>query len=88
MPEMPGSAEAKYNFGRTDLRLMKAADRSAANLSRRSRAIMEDMQAQLAKLREQAAELDRIASRATDPAKRELFSRLAEHKEVLRKSGK
>jgi hypothetical protein len=44
---------------------------------------MEDMQAQLAKLREQAAEFDRIASQATDPAKHELFARLAEHFLVL-----
>jgi hypothetical protein len=40
---------------------------------------MEDMQAQLVKLREQATEFDRIASRATDAAKKELFARLAEH---------
>jgi len=44
---------------------------------------MEDMQAQLVKLREQAVEFDRIASRATDPAKKELFARLAEHFLVL-----
>jgi hypothetical protein len=41
------------------------------------------MQAQLVKLREQAAEFTRIASRATDAAKRELFARLAEHFLVL-----
>jgi hypothetical protein len=41
------------------------------------------MQAQLVKLREQAAEFDRIASRATDAAKKELFVRLAEHFLVL-----
>ena len=40
---------------------------------------MKDMQAQLAKLREQAAEFTRIASSATDTAKQELFTRLAEH---------
>jgi len=44
---------------------------------------MDDMQAQLVKLREQAAEFDRIASRATDAAKKELFARLAEHSLVL-----
>jgi hypothetical protein len=44
---------------------------------------MEDMQAQLVKLREQAAEFDRIASKATDAAKQELFARLAEHFIVL-----
>jgi hypothetical protein len=44
---------------------------------------MQDMQAQLSKLREQAAEFERIASTATDPAKQELFARLAEHFIVL-----
>jgi hypothetical protein len=44
---------------------------------------MEDMQTQLVKLREQAAEFDRIASKATDAAKQELFTRLAEHFLVL-----
>ena len=44
---------------------------------------MKEMQAQLEKLREQAAEFAVIASRATDAAKRELFSRLAEHFVVL-----
>jgi hypothetical protein len=44
---------------------------------------MKDMQAQLVKLREQAAEFTRIASRATDVAKQELFARLAEHFLVL-----
>jgi hypothetical protein len=44
---------------------------------------MEDMQAQLVKLREQAAEFERIASRATDAAKQELFARLAAHFLVL-----
>lgn len=44
---------------------------------------MEDLRTQLVKLREQAAEFDRIASRATDAAKKELFSRLAEHFIVL-----
>jgi hypothetical protein len=44
---------------------------------------MRDMQAQLVKLREQSAEFTRIASRATDAAKQELFTRLAEHFLVL-----
>lgn len=44
---------------------------------------MEDMQTQLVKLREQAAEFARIASKATDAAKQELFGRLAEHFLVL-----
>jgi hypothetical protein len=44
---------------------------------------MKDMQAQLVQLREQAAEFTRIASRATDAAKQELFTRLAEHFLVL-----
>jgi hypothetical protein len=44
---------------------------------------MKDMQAQLAKLRKQAAEFERIASKATDVAKRGLFARLAEHFIVL-----
>jgi hypothetical protein len=44
---------------------------------------MEDMQAQLAKLREQAAEFERIAAKATDAAKQELFARLAQHFIVL-----
>lgn len=45
--------------------------------------VMQDMQAQLVKLRDQAAEFDGIASRATDLAKRELFARLAQHFLVL-----
>jgi hypothetical protein len=44
---------------------------------------MEDMRAQLVKLREQAAEFTGIASRATDAAKQELFGRLADHFLVL-----
>ena len=44
---------------------------------------MEDMRSQLVKLREQAAEFDRIASRASDAIKKELFARLAEHFHVL-----
>jgi hypothetical protein len=44
---------------------------------------MQDMQAQLVKLQEQAAEFTRIASKATDAAKQELFIRLAQHFLVL-----
>jgi hypothetical protein len=44
---------------------------------------MKDMQAQLDQLLEQAAECARVASRATDEAKRELFARLAQHFSVL-----
>lgn len=44
---------------------------------------MRDMQAQLDKLLEQAAECTHIASQATDTAKRELFARLAQHFSVL-----
>ena len=44
---------------------------------------MQDMQAQLVRLREQAAEFELIAARATDAAKQELFTRLAEHFRVL-----
>jgi hypothetical protein len=44
---------------------------------------MQDMQAQLLKLREQAAEFERIAFRATDAEKHELFARLAAHFLVL-----
>jgi hypothetical protein len=44
---------------------------------------MQDMQAQLVRLREQAAEFERIASKANDAAKQELFTRLAEHFTVL-----
>lgn len=47
------------------------------------RCVMEDLRTQLVKLREQAEEFDRIASRATDAAKKELFTRLAEHFIVL-----
>lgn len=38
---------------------------------------------QLEKLLEQAAECARIASKATDAAKQELFARLAQHFSVL-----
>jgi hypothetical protein len=44
---------------------------------------MNDMQVQFEKLREQAAEFGRIASNATDAAKQELFTRLAERFLVL-----
>jgi hypothetical protein len=40
---------------------------------------MRDMQAQLVKLRAKAAGFTRIASRATEVAKQELFTRVAEH---------
>jgi hypothetical protein len=44
---------------------------------------MNDMQAQLERLLEQASECTRIASKATDKAKQELFARLAQHFSVL-----
>jgi hypothetical protein len=44
---------------------------------------MRDMQAQLDNLLEQAAECTKIASKATDQAKQELFTRLAQHFSVL-----
>ncbi|MCS3896423.1 hypothetical protein M2171_005556 [Bradyrhizobium japonicum USDA 38] len=44
---------------------------------------MQDMQAQLEKLRADAAECALIRDLATDPKKRELFTRLAEHLTVL-----
>ncbi|MGY4501629.1 hypothetical protein ACVWYH_005560 [Bradyrhizobium sp. GM24.11] len=44
---------------------------------------MKDMQAQLEKLRKEAAECALIRDLATDPKKRELFARLAEHLDVL-----
>ncbi|WP_275199827.1 hypothetical protein [Bradyrhizobium sp. CSA207] len=40
---------------------------------------MKDMQAQLEKLRTDAAECALIRDLATDPQKRELFTRLADH---------
>ena len=40
---------------------------------------MKDMQAHLEKLRTDAAECALIRDLATDPAKRELFTRLADH---------
>ena len=44
---------------------------------------MQDMQAQLEKLRSGAAECEMIGDLATDPKKRELFDRLATHLTVL-----
>lgn len=44
---------------------------------------MKDMQAHLEKLRTDTAECKLISDLATDPAKRELFTKLAEHYEVL-----
>jgi hypothetical protein len=44
---------------------------------------MQDMLAHLEKLRVQVAECEMIRDLATDPAKRELFTKLAEHYKVL-----
>ena len=44
---------------------------------------MKDMQAHLEKLRADAAECRRISVLATDPEKRELFTKLANHLSVL-----
>jgi hypothetical protein len=44
---------------------------------------MKDMQAHLEKLQIQIAECEMIRDLATDPKKRELFSKLAEHFRVL-----
>ena len=44
---------------------------------------MKDMQEHLEKLRVQIAECEIIRDLATDPKKRELFGRLAEHHKVL-----
>ena len=44
---------------------------------------MKDMQAHLEKLRADAAECALVRDLATDPKKRELFTRLAEHLGVL-----
>jgi hypothetical protein len=44
---------------------------------------MQDMKAHLEKLRADAAECALIRDLATDPRKRELFTRLAEHLSVL-----
>ncbi len=45
--------------------------------------LMKDMQAQLDKLRADAAECALIRDLATDPTKRDLFTKLAEHYSVL-----
>ena len=44
---------------------------------------MKDMQAHLEKLRAQISECELIRDSATDPKKRELFTRLADHFKVL-----
>ena len=44
---------------------------------------MKDMQEHLEKLQVQIAECEIIRDLATDPKKRELFARLAEHHKVL-----
>ena len=44
---------------------------------------MEDIRQHLEKLREQVAECEIIRDLATDPKKRELFARLAEHHKAL-----
>jgi hypothetical protein len=44
---------------------------------------MQDISAQLEKLRSDAAEYEMIRDLASDPAKRELFGRLAAHLSVL-----
>lgn len=44
---------------------------------------MQDMKAQLEKLRVQIAECEMIRDLATHPKKRELFTKLAEHYRVL-----
>jgi hypothetical protein len=44
---------------------------------------MQDMQASLEKLKQDAAEAAIIRDLATDPVKRELFTRLADHLSVL-----
>lgn len=44
---------------------------------------MQDMVAQLEKLRTDSAECKLISDLATDPAKRELFARIAKHLSVL-----
>ncbi|WP_084302862.1 hypothetical protein [Bradyrhizobium sp. WSM2254] len=47
---------------------------------------MKDMQAQLEKLRTDAAECALIRDLATDPKKRELFTRLADHLTTLQRA--
>ena len=44
---------------------------------------MQDMLAHLEKLRVQIAECEMIRDLATDPAKRELFTKLAEHYKIF-----
>ncbi|XIA64208.1 hypothetical protein ACFIOY_35775 [Bradyrhizobium sp. TZ2] len=44
---------------------------------------MQDMLAQLEKLRREAAECELIRNLATDPKKRQLFDRLAAHLTIL-----
>jgi hypothetical protein len=44
---------------------------------------MKDMEQHLLKLRADAEEYSNISKRATDPQKRELFARLAQHLNVL-----
>jgi hypothetical protein len=44
---------------------------------------MRDMQAHLEKLRAETTSRERIARRATDTAKRDLFTRLAQHYRIL-----
>jgi hypothetical protein len=44
---------------------------------------MKDMKAHLEKLLTQAADCEMICALATDPTKRELFARLAEHHRTL-----
>jgi hypothetical protein len=44
---------------------------------------MRDMRAQLKKLRAQTVECELIRDSASDPKKRELFTRLADHFKVL-----
>ena len=51
--------------------------------SRHSGTIMKDMKDRLEKLQKDAAECALIRDLATDPAKRELFTRLAEHYRIL-----
>jgi hypothetical protein len=44
---------------------------------------MKDMEQRLLKLRADAEEYSNISKRATDPQKRDLFARLAQHLDVL-----
>jgi len=56
---------------------------SVFRMFRKRRGTMKDMQAQLEKLRVEAANCQMISGLATDKEKRELFARLAEHYKVL-----